>query len=55
MAAYNLYTTPSYGWRDSNDIFLIACDSRTRGTIPRRMILGKAVLIWSPLRRIRVL
>jgi signal peptidase I len=33
----------------------IACDSRTHGTVPRRMIVGKVVLIWSPLRRMRFL
>jgi signal peptidase I len=33
----------------------VACDSRTRGTVPRGMIVGKAVLIWSPFERMRFL
>lgn len=33
----------------------IACDSRTHGPVSRRMIVGKAVVIWSPLRRMRFL
>jgi signal peptidase I len=34
---------------------VISCDSRTRGVIPRKMIVAKAVLIWSPLDRIQFL
>jgi signal peptidase I len=33
----------------------IACDSRTHGAVTRRMLVGKAVFIWSPLRRMRFL
>ena len=33
----------------------ISCDSRARGTIPRRMIVAKAVAVWSPLRHARTL
>jgi signal peptidase I len=33
----------------------VACDSRTEGPVTRDMIVAKAVLVWSPLRRVRFL
>jgi signal peptidase I len=33
----------------------VSCDSRSRGTVPRKAIVGKAVLIFSPLERVRML
>jgi signal peptidase I len=32
-----------------------ACDSRTHGPVTREMIVGKAIFVWSPRRRLRSL
>lgn len=33
----------------------VSCDSRSRGAVPREAIVGRAVLIFSPLKRARLL